>query len=457
MRFNKLYFKIFLAFFVTIISAEAVVYGIILKAGPPPPFIRNAVKDATLTGRLIQRDLRDALPPAAEAERTLKPLMRLLAKRHTKIWLTDEKGYLIATSFDGMPPEIDGELTPIQLQPDEKGKMFTLDGGSLEGIYLKTPIRLTDGTALEVHTFMTRRPFKEEVWFLKGLLLLTILSALFLFPVARGIIRPIRRLSEAADRLGQGDFSQQVAVKGGDEVAELANKFNKMAKRLARMVISGRELTAHLSHELRTPLARMRISVQMAMEQSGDDSKVNRHLGKIGDEIDNMDTIIGQILDLSKLDLREPPPRTDSVDPSRRLDELLQTYGPMIEQKELRIEKRFAPTPELLCYSHGLDVLLNNVLSNAMKYTEPGGTIAVSTRADDSHIVLEICNTHPPLNEKDLEDMFIPFNRLYRTNEVGTGLGLASARRIAEIYDGSIRAGYSEDKVCFLITLPFNR
>ena len=241
----------------------------------------------------------------------------------------------------------------------------------------------------------------------------------------------MRKLSEAADRLGHGDFSQRVPVTGHDEVSILADKFNKMANGLERMVLSGKELTAHLSHELRTPLTRMQISLQMAIEKSEegtcDDSA--RYLSKIRCEIEKMDTIIGQILALSKLDPQEPQPRTDSVDMVERIQALLKPYGPMIEQRHFKIDKNLTRTPALLCNSNGLNLLLDNILSNAMKYTDEYGAIAVTTYMMDKAIHIEVCNTHPLLTEKDLNDIFIPFQRLYRSSETGTGLGLASAKK----------------------------
>ncbi|WP_419786974.1 sensor histidine kinase [Pseudodesulfovibrio sp.] len=453
MRFSKLYFKILLSFLAVLIAAEIVVYAIIVWGSPPTPFIQYMVSEMIMTNRLLSKELAE-IPPNGNVIDRLSPVVRILDREHRRVWLTNEDGKVLASSFIGLPPDMNMRMTQVATTDTAKVRMFEADSRRLKGIYMESDILAPNGKRLTTHEFIERPHHNEEEWFLKGLLLLTVLGALFILPVAMRIIRPVRKLAEATDRLGHGDFSQRMPVSGSDEVADLANKFNNMAGRLQKLVLSGRELTAHLSHELRTPLARMRISLQIAMERTGSDGGHDRHLEKIGDEIENMDRIIGAILDLSKLDMREAPPRTDRVDVSTRLRGLADSYGPMVESKGLRLDTELSPTPPLRCNGHGLDVLLNNILANAVKYTEEGGVIGVRAMTLDSHVVVEVSNTHPQLSDKDLTGMFTPFHRLYRNNEAGTGLGLTTARRVAEIHGGTIEANWADGRVCIRIELP---
>ncbi len=457
MKISKLYLKIFLSFLTVLIVAEVVLFGIFLSGRLPEPLIRNVVEKAVMTRALITREIGDAQFSPQTLRERLAPLVNLLGKGFgTKIWLMDAAGFVVVKNFEGkaLPPTDD--LNPIEQKISESVRLFTLKDRNHRSIFMKFSLRLHDGTQLTCHMFLHKRPHKEEEWFLKGLMLLTLLGALLIIPVSRTITRPILRLSEAADRLGQGDFSQRAPEKGGDEVAVLARKFNTMAQNLEKMVMSGKELTANLSHELRSPLARMRVSLQLLLEQTGEEHAAFRTmlLSKMQGEIENMDTLIGNILALSKLDMREPPPRNDKLDVSARIQSLLDSYGPMLAKQHLSLATDLHSTPPLLCHAHSISILLDNVLNNAIKYTADGGTISVRLQAGEDMLQIKICNPHPPLVEKDLSDMFQPFHRLDKGKMAGTGLGLATAKKIVTLHEGSIHAAYESGNVCIFIKLP---
>lgn len=459
MKIRKLYLKIFFAFLAVLIAAELVVFSFILSHKLPPPLIRNIVQRATLTSQLITREIEGPPSSLDTTREKLNSLITLVAKSFRgKVWITNANGTVVATTVRGKLPEFKDELQPVPLPPRDTVKLFVIQEHRSRSIYLESPIRLSDGTELTVHVLKDRHRRKEEEWFLHGLLLLTVLSAVIIIPVTRMITRPILKLSETADRLGQGDFSQRVPEKGHDEVSVLAKKFNRMADRLEKMVMTGKELTAHLSHELRTPLARMRISLQMIMErkEAGKETDDTKLLNKIKNEIENMDTLIGRILDLSKLDMQEPPPRSDRVDMGEFLHSLIDKFGPMIEQRAISLRTSISDVPEYLCHDHAINVLMENVLGNAIKYTDNNGSITVALFDESNALHIRICNTHPPMAEKDLTDMFIPFHRLDKGKEAGTGLGLAAAQKIVRIHEGTIAASYESDQVCIKIVLPLN-
>lgn len=461
LRVSKLYRKILLSFLAVLIAVEAIVLGIFLQGGPPAPVVRNMVERTAMTRDLFEKEMRD-IPYSPQAlESRLEPLAILLGKGfHARIWITDAAGNVVLRTFKGKTPSFPQLKTPVDqnIFPDVRLSVIHHDQTN-RSLLMLTPLRLEDTPELTVHVLMNKRAHKEEKWFLRGLLLLTFLGALFFIPVSRTITKPLRELSEAADRLGEGDLSQRAKVRGKDEVAVLARKFNVMAENLEKMVMSGKELTANLSHELRSPLARMRVSLQILMEQkkqgAQSEALCSQLLGKLQTEIEKMDTLIGHILDLSKLDMREPLPREDMVDPSGQLKSLIDSYGPMLEKGEFHLEANYAETPRLRCHRHSLAILLDNVLGNAIKYTPNGGTITVTLQSAEDAACIRICNDHPPLTEQQLEDMFQPFHRLDKGKKAGTGLGLVAASKIVQIHRGSISATYASGRVCIRISLPY--
>jgi two-component system sensor histidine kinase CpxA len=462
MKITRLYLKIFFAFVAVLVAAEAVVFGFVLSMKMHPPFFRDSLERVMVIDMLVERELADAPTTPKAVNSRIKPLLDVLAAGlHGDIWLTDDRGAPVSASFDGPPPDIEDDLKSVNLKAPEGVRFFLVENRKYRSVYLDSEIALHDGTAMTVHVLYGKHPPREEEWFLKGLILLTCLGALFIIPVSRRITRPILKLAETAERLGQGDFSRRVEEKGHDEVAVLARKFNRMAGRLEKMVLSGKELTAQLSHELRSPLARMRISLQMILErtESGQGADNTTLLTGMRDEIEHMDALIGRMLDLSKLDLREPPPRTDSVDVAGLLRELLGHYGPMIDRRSIRIEADLSETPRLLCQGINLRCLMDNVLGNAIKYAGDQGMVALLLRLEGKNLEVRVSNSHAPLSEDELTAMFIPFHRLGRGSETGSGLGLATAQRIVTMHDGSIEASNGhfpdgEDCLTITITLP---
>ncbi len=456
MKINKFYLKIFLAFVAVLITAEAVVFGVIFSGNIHPPFFFDSIERATVVNRLVEREMNGITVTRGTLREKLNPLLKLLVKGSSgQIWLTDDLGEMVGASFDGPPPDIAEDLVPVNLKAPDGIRFFEVHAKNYKSVYLESDVRLKDDILLNVHFLQGKHPRRAEWWFFKGLLFLTALGALFLFPVSRRITKPILQLTETVERLGQGDFSQRVPEKGHDEIAILARKFNRMAGRLEKMVMTGKELTAHLSHELRSPLARMRISVQMLMEQNEADEGASggKFLVRIEKEIENMDVLIGKILDLSKMDMLPPPPKKEILDIADLLRSLLDKYTPMIQQRDILLTTDIVTVPKIPGHEYALSVLLDNVLSNAIKYVDNNGCIRVNLAAKED-IVITVFNTHLPLAEEDLSAMFTPFHRLDSGKVRGSGLGLASARKIATLHQGTIKALNEEDGICIIITLP---
>jgi two-component system sensor histidine kinase CpxA len=477
MKITRLYLKIFIAFVAVLVAAEAVVFAIVLTNKMHPPFFRDAVDRIKVVDMLVGREIgQDSAMTEATRQRVEALLGALASGFRSSIWLTDDRERLVAASFDGPVPDIWDSMVPVDLPTPKGVHFFLVENRETRSVYLDSDIVLKDGTRFAVHVLYGKHPPREAEWFLKGLVLLTCLGALFIIPVSRRITKPILKLAETAERLGQGDFSQRVDDRGHDEVSVLAHKFNRMAGRLEKMVTSGKELTAHLSHELRSPLARLRISLQMIMERAESGLVVDntKLLSAMRDEIEHMDDLIGKMLDLSKLELRGPQPRQDSLDLLDLVRELLDHYEPMLQSRGIELVTEFETAPVLLCHAIAIKSLMDNVIGNAIKYTGDRGAVFVSLRAEGPALVARICNVHAPLTDEELTSMFIPFHRLGRGNEAGTGLGLAAARGIAAMHEGSIEAanvpvGIAQGRwtlgavdgaqavrncVCFTITLP---
>lgn len=458
MMVSKLYLKIFFAFVAVLIVAEIIVYSVIFSGRIHPPFFFSAVQDTVTVGRIVQTKMEDVPVSRRNLEETVAPVLELLAAASRKsIWLSDTAGRMLTSSFEGPTPHIGEYLVPVNMPTDENVKFYKVDAEDYRSIFVTTPITLHDGTQLVLNVLFGKHPRRnEQAFFLKTFLLLTVLGAIFIIPVSRRITRPVLQLAESAERLGKGDFSQRVSEKGNDEVALLAKKFNRMSEGLEKMVMAGKSLTAHLSHELRSPLARMRMSIQMLTEkvEQGKSLENDTLLEGIQEEIVHMDELIGSMLELSKLDMQEPPAMTDQVNLADDLRAMLGRYAIMMEKKGITAVEEIEPVPELACSARGMGVLLDNIVGNAVKYTDEGGRLTVALRMQDHAIHLRVCNTHEPLSEPELKSIFEPFQRLGSGTD-GSGLGLFAARKIVGLHKGEIWAE-NESGVCINIRLPFS-
>lgn len=456
MKVSKLYIKMFLAFLVVLLAAELVVFKVFLSDTLPPPFIRHQMEKSGMTVELVKREMSGLqVSPQAALDRLQSLIVVLGEGIRGDIWLTDAGNTLMASSFAGGVPEMEYEWVPVEHEYGEDARLFTANVGNERATYMESDIRFETAPPMTLHILTDKHPRKEEEWFFNGLLLLTLISALFIIPVSLSVTKPVLQLAETAERLGKGDFSGRVSERGNDEVTVLARKFNAMANSLEQMVRSGKELTAHLSHELRTPLARMRVSLQMVMDRREAGGKADVELlRKMEGEIENMDALIGHILELSKMDMREPRPRQDRVDLAALIRVLLDRFEPMVEQRGLRVRTTLSKVPKILCNGNDINVLLDNVLGNAVKYTADGRSILVALRHKSGQVELSVCNDHAPLSDEELQAMFTPFRRLGNGKADGTGLGLAMSRKIVEVHGGTIKARYESGRACVLVTLP---
>lgn len=398
---------------------------------------------------------------AGKEKETLTPILKALSDSfHANVWITGPYSEVIASSEEKIP-DLTVHLEDAPKKTLEGAYIYRERSKGMKSIYGTYASKRPEGYPFTYHIFHPWSRFEEEIWFLRGQVLITLLAAIFLLPVALRIIRPIKELTKKAAKLGQGDLTQRVEVRGKDEVAELARTFNHMAGSLEKIIKSSRELTANVSHELRSPLARMRISLEMIRERINDKkaAQCEVFISGMQAEIAHMDILIGKIIEFSKLDMQKSPAMEDSVDLNLLITELLYQYQPTADHKHLEIKTDLSDVKITDCNQNGIRIMLDNVLGNAFKYTDKSGTIKIDLRAAKNNeqmkeVVVSVTNSHEPVPEEDLKEIFNPFHRLKGHDTPGYGLGLAAAQKIANIHQGLIHATNTSDGFTIIMTLP---
>jgi len=288
--------------------------------------------------------------------------------------------------------------------------------------------------------------------------------ALMSMPLARSISAPVERLAQLTRRFGSGDLSARAHSERGDEIGDLARAFDEMADRVVALRRSEKELLANVSHELRTPLARIRLALELARD--GDTARARSYLEDIEEDLGELEPLLDDIMTAARLDLARgagsdalPPLRCQLVPGAELLEAAAARFAKRFPER--RLDWRLGPgVPLLLADPSLLRRVLDNLLDNAAKFSEPSDAIELTGEARQEPASLEIrVRDHGiGIAAEDLERVFEPFFRTDRSRSRatgGVGLGLTVVRRIVLAHGGSVRVESSKTLgTCFYISVP---
>jgi len=451
MKPSKIYIKIFFSFLLILIVTEILIFalfGIIMGRYFQSEFDHYASAQVMVVKEVIDSKIGAAPDLDLSKNEPLKDFIRDWGEAlGAQVWLQGPDGQVIAKSFPGDLPK-----EQIKLQSGQWRDLghFRLHHGHKSGpkLYAVIPIKLEAGKSAELHVlFVKRKIVHPEEGFGWGLAIIGMVIALLVMPVSRFISKPINDLRHSAQRIAEGDLSHRATMKRRDEIGKLGQAFNHMADRLEKMIRGGRELTAHISHELRTPLARIRIAEEMLREklERQNYKDLNRYLNEIREDVEELDALIGRILMLSKLDLKEKPLSFQPVNPVDLMEGILIRLTPALEQRSLHLTTDFSFEPPLWGDSDALQTAFSNLLENAIKYSPSGGQVRVEIKALGGGMEVLVTNSADRIPEGDLEKIFEPFHRVGTKREAGFGLGLAIVKKTIEAHGGTIEAFNAEE------------
>ncbi|MBN1367021.1 MAG: HAMP domain-containing protein [Dehalococcoidales bacterium] len=358
----------------------------------------------------------------------IQPLLQKLGELDSeRIILADINGVVIVDSegkLEGQKYETDALANPVRLPGTQiiLGVFWALPAGN--------DLASTLGLAVAINRFL--------LW---GALLAAGIALIITFFLARHITAPVRALTKAAQRLGQGDLSQRVEYQGKDELGKLTNTFNSMAGELERTEKLRRNMVADSAHELRTPISNIRGYLEAIRD------------GVVKPEPNTMDILYEETMQLSNLidDLQD---LTLADSGELKLDlqpediaEVIKHAVAMqahIETRGLSILTEIPDNlPPVNIDKRRIGQVLRNLIDNAVKHTGSGGTIRVTVELLEDGIKISISDTGEGIPKADLPNIF---ERYYRVDPSrnratgGSGLGLTIARRLVEAHGGTIEA-----------------
>jgi two-component system sensor histidine kinase BaeS len=275
--------------------------------------------------------------------------------------------------------------------------------------------------------------------------------------LARTLARPIRELTAATRALAKGELGQRVTVRTRDELGELAASFNQMSADLAHASQLRRQMTADIAHELRTPL-----SLILGYTESLSDGKLpatQETFDIMHDETQHLSRLIDDLRTLSLTDAGELPLTCRFVDPRALLERATLAHMPEAQRQKISIQIEALPDlPQVEVDPGRLAQVLENLMSNALRYTPEGGQITLSAAAEGNSVSLCVQDNGVGIAPGDLPYVFDRFYRAdkSRQREGGaSGLGLAIAKSIVEAQGGSISVESTlGEGTVFMIALP---
>jgi len=296
-------------------------------------------------------------------------------------------------------------------------------------------VRLPDGRWLEAR--MPREGGFPGYRIFLMLALLALAVGVGAYPMARRLTRRLERLQAGVESLAAGDLSARVRTEGRDEVARLAESFNRAARRIEELVGAHKTLLANASHELRTPLARIRMAVELMKESADPVRKAG-----LEQDIAELDALIDEILLASRLDAAKERDVDEEVDLLALAAEECARYDNVaLDGQKISVRG----DPRLLRR------MVRNLLENATRHGAPPIEVRVSRTAEGGELC--VCDGGAGIPEAESERVFEPFYRA-GTGQ-GSGLGLALVRQIARRHGGDARCAPLEGRgSCFIVVLP---
>jgi signal transduction histidine kinase len=359
---------------------------------------------------------------------------------------------------EGAPPPPPGQTPPRPFAILDQQGCVVLPAGRFDlgdcnpsmGPEEREPLVLDDqpiGTLITVNTnpglnrveaAYLMRTNRAILWSAVGATLLAVMVGLV---TARTLVRPLQRLTTAIHAMTAGDLHQEVPIQSQDEIGELARAFNQMSADLARANQARRQMTADIAHDLRNPLMVM-IGYLEAM-RDGVLEPTPKRLATLYDEAHHLQHLVNDLRTLSLADAGELTLQREVISPT---DLLLRAYRAWLSQARQRDIALLCRAPEGLpavsVDAERINQVLNNLISNALRYTPPDGRIVLAAQQQGDQIVLTVQDNGTGIAADHLP--FI-FDRFYRADPARTetggesGLGLAIARSIVETHGGTLR------------------
>ena len=255
--------------------------------------------------------------------------------------------------------------------------------------------------------------------------------------------RPVKRIVSAAEQIMKGDFSVRIpSLRSADKMSGfdvIADYFNQMAEELSGTETLRTDFIANVSHELKTPLAVIQNYGTLLQQPSLSEEKRQEYAKAITNTSRRLANLITNILKMNKLETQQIYPKAETYELGEQLCECLLAFESAWEEKDLEIETDVEEEVLVDTDAELLSLVWNNLFSNAVKFTEPGGTISLSLKAEGEFAIVRVSDTGCGISSEVGKHIFEKFYQGDTSHAAqGNGLGLALVKRVIDIVGGDI-------------------
>jgi len=283
--------------------------------------------------------------------------------------------------------------------------------------------------------------FNEMHILFAWLLALTILlSIVFVLISTKYLVKPISKLTKATKSLAEGNFNVELDIVRHDELGELAKSFSHMSNKLEQLDDMRKEFTSNISHDIQSPLSNIKGYTNLLEKESLNHEEKAQYISIINGEVNRLSSLTKQLLLLASLDRNEDLVKKKSFNVAEQLKELVRYYQWTISEKEIMLSYSL-PDTEIVGDPSLLNTVWDNLLTNAIKYNKPNGSIDISIETKGQMIIVTFQDTGMGLSKEEVTRIFDRFYRadISRTRSVeGTGLGLSIVDTIVQLHHGRV-------------------
>lgn len=279
-----------------------------------------------------------------------------------------------------------------------------------------------------------------------AILNIVIISAVLVRINLKNIFRPIEQINEATKKVALGEYDIELESKREDEIGELTNNFNKMTRGLKSTENLQKEFINNVSHEIKTPVSSIEGFAKFLKDKNLTDEEREEYTNIIIEEAKRLENLTGKILKLSKLNNQEVITNKQEIDIAEQIRRAISLLEPKWSKKDIKInvsldEKVFLGDEDLIYQ------VWVNIIDNAIKFSNEGGSIDIKVYEKDKNIIVEIKDHGIGMKEEELEKVYDRFYQIDKSHsKEGSGLGLAIVKRIVELSEGKIEIKSKENK-----------
>ena len=282
----------------------------------------------------------------------------------------------------------------------------------------------------------------EIVQILKNILLISFpLILIILYLIARFFagksIKPVSTIIETSSQITKDNLQTRIPLpENKDELYVLSQNINNLLDRVENAIEREKQFTSDASHELRTPLAVIKGTMEVLIRKPRNQQEYEEKINFCITEVDRLNHMVDQLLLLARFENQKQNIKNESIYLNALVLDNLARFSEKIEAKKLTIKTNFTADYHLQSDNYLISIIVSNLISNAIKYTENKGEITIGLSQNTNAILLSVADNGIGISKMDLDKVFNSFYRSDSTNQAkikGTGLGLSIVKRLCDL------------------------